>query len=367
MIFVAVGSSPSNTNTVMVSSNGTVWTAYTSSSDSNSWSDVCWSPDLSLFVAVAGASDSQRLMTSPDGRNWTAVTVGAVGWTGICWAPELSIFVAVASVGSITMRSDYGLPNSLNAPLATSGQLTVSSSTGNVGIGTTVTTSAKLNVNGTLSISSNVANTYTANTLPASSDFPLTIENINTATTANISTGLRFQIARTEALGSGGRVICDQRLFRKTAATSDGSIIWSGYTNAATNPSYQDVMELNTHTSALTIRGDIISFGTLSDARLKKKLSDITNALERITKLLPLEYTWRDDVPNTTKRNTLDVGLIAQDVDPLFPMVTTTLTDGYQGIKYEKLIPYIIQSIQDLHSEVRAIRERISARIQASR
>jgi hypothetical protein len=124
-------------------------------------------------------------------------------------------------------------------------------------------------------------------------------------------------------------------------------------------------MELNTHTGNLTVRGDITGFNTFSDARLKTNLAPINNALERINKLHPVEYTWCNNIPNISKRDTSDVGLIAQDVAPLFPLVITNVdvpgseAREYLGIKYEKLVPYIIKSIQELHEEVQHIKSMI--------
>ena len=70
--------------------------ARTSAAD-NSWVSVCWSPELSLFVAVANSGTGNRVMTSPDGINWTSRTSAADNsWFSVCWSPELSLFVAVA-------------------------------------------------------------------------------------------------------------------------------------------------------------------------------------------------------------------------------------------------------------------------------
>lgn len=46
------------------------WVSRTSAADNN-WNSVCWSPSLKLFCAVAGSGDRNRIMTSPDGINWS--------------------------------------------------------------------------------------------------------------------------------------------------------------------------------------------------------------------------------------------------------------------------------------------------------
>ena len=76
------------------------WTIRTSAADNN-WRSVCWSPELTLFVAVAYSGTGNRVMTSPDGINWTIRTSAADNnWFSVCWSPELTLFVAVANTGT---------------------------------------------------------------------------------------------------------------------------------------------------------------------------------------------------------------------------------------------------------------------------
>ena len=76
------------------------WTIRTSAAD-NLWYSVCWSPELTLFVAVAFSGTGNRVMTSPDGINWTIRTSAADNnWVSVCWSPELTLFVAVAYTGT---------------------------------------------------------------------------------------------------------------------------------------------------------------------------------------------------------------------------------------------------------------------------
>jgi hypothetical protein len=87
----------------MTSSDGSTWTGHTISSG-NSWTFICWAPELSVFIAVASAylGASQFLATSPDGTSWTQYSTSneANWWDSIVWSPELSMFVAVAQGGS---------------------------------------------------------------------------------------------------------------------------------------------------------------------------------------------------------------------------------------------------------------------------
>jgi hypothetical protein len=81
---------------------GINWTLRTSAAD-NVWRSVCWSPELSLFVAVSNTGTGNRVMTSPDGITWTSRTSAADNsWGGVCWSPALSLFVAVGLAAPAT-------------------------------------------------------------------------------------------------------------------------------------------------------------------------------------------------------------------------------------------------------------------------
>jgi ASC-1-like (ASCH) protein len=108
-IFVAVAYF--GTNRVMTSPDGINWTARTAATAST-WYSVCWSPELRLFVAVAEGGTSTRVMTSPDGISWTARTAASETnrWAAVCWAAELGIFVVVSIDGTTrVMISNNGI------------------------------------------------------------------------------------------------------------------------------------------------------------------------------------------------------------------------------------------------------------------
>lgn len=102
--FAVVGSTGTG-DRVITSEDGKTWTLGASSSNSF-FRDICWSPSLGLFAAVADSS--QVVMTSPDGVVWTTRTAATNSeWWGICWSPDLSLFVAVGT--GVTMTSTNGI------------------------------------------------------------------------------------------------------------------------------------------------------------------------------------------------------------------------------------------------------------------
>ena len=92
-LFVAV--SYDGTNRVMTSPDGKKWTA--STTPDGSWMSVTYGNGL--FVAVGGDDGTNRVMTSPDGKNWTPRTSAEVnGWAAVTYGNGL--FVAVAANGT---------------------------------------------------------------------------------------------------------------------------------------------------------------------------------------------------------------------------------------------------------------------------
>jgi hypothetical protein len=85
---------------VMTSPDGTVWTERATPDTNSTWQSIVWSPELDLFVAVADGGTSS-VMTSPNGINWTARSVPEDNtWKSVAWSPELNLFVAVAGSGT---------------------------------------------------------------------------------------------------------------------------------------------------------------------------------------------------------------------------------------------------------------------------
>lgn len=84
------------------------WTLRMTDSGSSQIYAVCWSPELSLFVAGGFRSKQVLFYSSPDGKTWTlrnnATNDRYPRVQSVCWSPELCLFVAV---GHANMES-YG-------------------------------------------------------------------------------------------------------------------------------------------------------------------------------------------------------------------------------------------------------------------
>ena len=90
-------------NRVMTSPDGINWTIRTSAAD-NEWMSVTFGNNL--FVAVANTGTGNRVMTSPDGITWTIRTSAADNdWRSVTFGNNLFVAVAASGTGNRVMRS----------------------------------------------------------------------------------------------------------------------------------------------------------------------------------------------------------------------------------------------------------------------
>src|SRR6056300_1389120 len=107
--------------------------------------------------------------------------------------------------------------------------------------------------------------------------------------------------------------------------------------------------------TANTIRcvGDVVAFYS-SDKRLKDNITPIENSLEKVGKLKGYEFDWNDKQEVYEGH---DVGVIAQEVEAVVPeIVETRKHDGYKAVKYEKLVPLLINAINELKAEIEELK-----------
>lgn len=96
--------------------------------------------------------------------------------------------------------------------------------------------------------------------------------------------------------------------------------------------------------------GSTISAGTTiwSDARYKKDIVSLENMLGKIMLIDGVSYNWRtEDFPDLNFPAGLQVGVIAQNVEQVFPELVFTGADGFKSVSYEKFVPVLIEAIKE--------------------
>ena len=112
--------------------------------------------------------------------------------------------------------------------------------------------------------------------------------------------------------------------------------------------------------------GNITSFGTVSDQRLKENVVNLTGSLDKINQLRTVSFIWKQEEPiPESRQGTNDTGLIAQEVEEIIPEVidSAKLVGGngeeYKKINYEKLTTYLIGAMQEQNTLIQELRQRI--------
>lgn len=86
------------------------------------------------------------------------------------------------------------------------------------------------------------------------------------------------------------------------------------------------------------------SFQSWSDKRLKKDIKPIQNSLMNLREIKGYNYHWKD---NRTNRN-LQTGVVAQEIEKVFPELVSVGEDGYKSVNYIGLIPHLIEAVKEL-------------------
>jgi hypothetical protein len=146
------------------------------------------------------------------------------------------------------------------------------------------------------------------------------------------------------------------------ATTDNIALMPSGYVGI--NCTYPQYM--------LHVVGDIAASGVLraaaatvtagvtacSDIRYKKDIKPLENALEKVLKLNGVTYLWKtSEFPAKNFTKDLQIGVIAQELEKVYPQLVVTDTDGYKSVDYSKLTPILLEAIKEQQVMIHAQKE----------
>lgn len=104
---------------------------------------------------------------------------------------------------------------------------------------------------------------------------------------------------------------------------------------------------------AIHAGGDVEAFNT-SDSRLKKNITPIVSALDKVDSITGVEFDWnaREAGLNYKHLEGHDVGVIAQSLQEILPEAVKTREDGYLAVDYSRVVPLLIQAIKELKAKI---------------
>lgn len=154
-------------------------------------------------------------------------------------------------------------------------------------------------------------------------------------------------------LDVGGTSLFNQEV-RMTKELKVGGI--AGFTGKVTANGGMEIVGDLIVTGLITATRNIQAY-TASDERLKKDITVIPNALEKVSSLRGVEFEWNEDLQ--TYHHGKDTGVIAQEVEQVMPTAVKDGEDGYKSVQYDRIIPLLIEAVKELTQQNVALKAEI--------
>lgn len=118
-----------------------------------------------------------------------------------------------------------------------------------------------------------------------------------------------------------------------------------------------DVLSLRGNGNAI-FHGTVTANGVLltSDVRLKKDIQPLGNPLQQLSQLSGYQYHWKGPGQSTQ----LQTGLLAQEVEQVFPHMVHTDENGHKAVSYNSLIPVLLEAVKQLQQQVNTLETQIN-------
>jgi hypothetical protein len=95
-----------------------------------------------------------------------------------------------------------------------------------------------------------------------------------------------------------------------------------------------------------------------SDDRLKNRIGDVENALDKVATLDAFYYEANELAQSLGYKPVREVGISAQQVKEIMPEVVAPapIDDRFLTVRYERLVPLLIAAIKELKAEVEELK-----------
>ncbi|GGN02462.1 hypothetical protein GCM10010967_41360 [Dyadobacter beijingensis] len=92
-------------------------------------------------------------------------------------------------------------------------------------------------------------------------------------------------------------------------------------------------------------------YSNFSDRALKTDIHPLQNSLSGLRNMQGYSYHWKD----TKSAQTLQTGVIAQEVEKVFPELVSLAGNGFKAVNYIGLIPHLIEAVKELDKKTEEI------------
>jgi hypothetical protein len=312
------------------------------------------------------------------------VTVSASGSLASVALPSGADFVqnqtATPQIGGFSVTGAGTVGGLLTAGSATVAGTVFSSSGGfKFPDGTTQTTAATTTASNGLTQSGNniaLGGTLTQATTLATGGFNLSVTGtgnvgIGTAPAAGLhvdrpETGNQSSVGILLGGGTTGNPSLEMRGVSKTPYIDFSEATGVDYsTRLLSNGGTLNVY--GTNGTSLRVNGNAVVTGTMtvngvnvtSDQRFKQHIRPLGGALSTVLALRGVRYDWNAlGVRHGGTAGAEQVGLIAQELEKVYPELVSTDAQGYKAVNYAQLTPVLIEALKEQQAQIEALKAR---------
>ncbi len=98
------------------------------------------------------------------------------------------------------------------------------------------------------------------------------------------------------------------------------------------------------------------TLNTPSDERLKTHIETLTSVLEKIEQLRGVQYLYKDQQKYASGEQ---IGVIAQELQKVFPELVSTGADGYLAVNYSQLTAVLLQAVKEQQQEIDLLKKQM--------
>ena len=143
--------------------------------------------------------------------------------------------------------------------------------------------------------------------------------------------------------------------FSVTDDTSTNSTYYPVFVDVTTgDPTQTSVSSTKLNFNPSTGNFSATQFTSLSDATKKTNIRTIENSIELTKQLEGVRFDWIDN-------HKPSLGLIAQEVEKVFPELVETSNDGTKSVSYGNIVGILIEAIKEQQVRIEELERKINA------
>lgn len=115
-------------------------------------------------------------------------------------------------------------------------------------------------------------------------------------------------------------------------------------------------VEIDGDTGNAIFAGDVTTNGSFSDERLKENIVPLEKGLAEVEQIKTYTFNYKDRPEDTLP------GVIAQEIEQILPEVVYDIEmedDTYKAVRYQQIVPVLIEAIKDLSDKVKDLENRL--------